>query len=160
MKSALVMAGHSSYVDRLGDETSYSSEQQDITAELVARSRLLMMASTQREACEAYAVRFVRSFTREPVKVSAGDWILVTSTKNGATQVGRVGEIMELCVPGRTLLRMLLCAAKQVAFEDETRGQVISVPRDAPECDVYVVVDEVAHCMRSPRARMQRIPLV
>ena len=143
MKSALVLARHSSYVSLLGEEISYSSELLEITAELVVDSPLLMMAATQHETPEAYAVRFARSFTREPVKVSTGDWILVT-TNDGITHVGRAGEIVELSVPGRTLLRMMLCVARHVDFEDETRGRVISVPRDAPASDIFVAVEEVA----------------
>ena len=131
----MVLARHSSYVSLLGEEISYSSELEEITAQLVAVSQLLMMVATQPDTTDAYAVRFARSFTREPVKVSAGDWILVT-TNDGKTHVGRAGEIVELSVPGRTLLRMMLCGARRAEFEDEACGQVISVPRAAPVSDV------------------------
>ena len=50
----------------------------------------------------------------------------------------------ELHVPGRVLLRMLLHDARPIAFEDPTRGHVISVRRDLATCEVFVRLEDAA----------------
>ena len=42
------------------------------------------------------------------------------------------------------LLRMLMCESREVEFEDELRGQVISVQRDSPAYDEHFVCLEHA----------------
>ena len=142
MKSALVLTGHTSLVERFGDEIEASSEISfDMSRELAA-SRLLQLAALQADMHHAYAVRHVRSFTREPMEARSGDWLI--ACMHGQTHVGCVGEIMEVFLPGRSVLRMLLREARRVEFEDPTRGCVISVSREQAPAELYVCVESAA----------------
>ena len=142
MKSALVLCGESTFNDRLGDIIEPSSELSSDMVSMLASSRLLQAAAVAPGTDSAYAVRFVRSFTREPMEVRNGDYII--TMQDDMTHVGRVREIAEIHVPGRVLLRMLLHDARPIAFEDDTRGSVITVRRDAAVCEVYVRVEDAA----------------
>ena len=51
--------------------------------------------------------------------------------------------MVELSLPGR-LLRMLLMEARPVAFEDDTRGCVITVDRKMEARELYVQVEHAA----------------
>ena len=57
--------------------------------------------------------------------------------------VGRVHEIFEVYVAstGACLLRMMLSETRGVAFEDETRGQVLSVERSEATFDQVFPVE-------------------
>ena len=61
-----------------------------------------------------------------------------------------VGEIVQLFLPGRAVLRMLLNEARCVAFEDETRGHVITVSREQECHTLYVCIENASlhevHC--------------
>ena len=63
----------SSHVDRLGDEMVPSSDIYYDLMSLVPDLPFLLAASQEQDTCDAYAVRFVRSLTREPVEMRAGD---------------------------------------------------------------------------------------
>ena len=142
MKSALVMSGESTFKDRLGDVIEHSSELSREMVPMLATSRLLQAAACAPGMESAYAVRFVRSFTREPMEVRSGDYII--AVQDDLVHVGRVVEMAEIHVPGRVLLRMLLHDARPIAFEDETRGNVITVRRDVDVCEVFVRVEDAA----------------
>jgi len=149
MKSALVYAGHSNYVDKLGDEIVHASELNYDMISTLQVSPLMQIAATHSDTSETYAARGVSSFTREPMEVRSGDWLLVTV--DGSSYAGRAGEIMELFLTGgRTVLRMMLLEAQAVLFEDDTRGGVITVSRDADASDMYIRVEDAAlhevHC--------------
>ena len=149
MKSALVLAGQSTYVNKLGDEITYASELSYDMPALLLASPLMQIAALQADTRETYAARTVSVFTREPMEIRSGDWLLATT--NGSVYAGRVGEIMELfLMGGRAVLRMMLLEARAIAFEDDTRGKVISVSRDADSSDIYVCVETAAlhevHC--------------
>lgn len=118
---------------------------------LLQVSPLLVAAAHELDTRDARSVRFVRSFRREPIEVHPGDGVLATIS--GQTFAGCVGEMMELFMPGRAVLRMMLSSARRVDFEDETRGNVITVRRDAEASDLLLRVESVAlhevHCDES-----------
>ena len=77
------------------------------------------------------------------MEIRQGDWLL--ASKGGHTHVGVVGEIVELFLPGRSVLRMMLITtARQVEFEDDMRGSVITVERAQPSSDLYVCVESTS----------------
>ena len=142
MKQALVLSGHSSFVNKLSDQVEPSSEINYNLMAALQESALLATAAQQPDTVGCYAVRQVRSFTREPMEIRQGDWLL--ASKDGHTHVGVVGEIVELFVPGRSVLRMMLTTARQVEFEDDMRGRVITVERAQPTSDLYVRVESTS----------------
>ena len=84
----------------------------------------------------------VQSFTREPAECRSGDWLLVRT--DGVTYAGCVAEIIELFMPGRAVLRMLLRQAREVEFEDDSRGRVLTVSCQTPGSDVFVRVETMS----------------
>ena len=108
-----------------------------------AASPALFRASLERsDTCRAYALHHVRSFSRGSVEVRSGGWIIAIA--NGMSVVARVREIIELFVPGGPVLRATLSEAREVRFEDTTRGCVISVPRTQPAADMYACLENMS----------------
>ena len=56
----------------------------------------------------------------------------------------RVREVIELFVFGGPVLRATLSEAREVRFEDTTRGCVISVPRTQPAADMYACLENMS----------------
>ena len=88
-----------------------------------------------------FAYRCLRSFTRGAVEVRCHQWHLIQY--EGRSIVGRVSEIVELHVPNAasSVLRMWMLQSRYVDFEDETRGQVVTISRDSSAHEQYVRVE-------------------
>ena len=84
------------------------------------------------------------SFLRGSVEVRCGDWLLVIY--GGKSIIGLVREIVELYVThaASAVLRMLMSEAREVMFEDEMRGQVITVKRDSSYFEQVVCVENAS----------------
>ena len=82
------------------------------------------------------------SFTRGLVEVRSGDWVIVND--GGTSFVARVGEIIQFFVPGEPVLRAVLREAREVQFEDASRGCVITVPRTQPATDIYACLESIS----------------
>ena len=88
--------------------------------------------------------RTLRSFTRGSVEVCCGAWLLLRY--NGRSTIGRVSEIteMHLAHSASSVLRMLMCDVRCVDFEDEMRGQVLTVRRDSVAFEMLVCVEHAS----------------
>ena len=72
----------------------------------------------------------------------SGDWVIAV---DGTTSfVARVGEIVHLFVPGEPVLRAALKEAREVQFEDASRGCVITVQRSQPATDMYACLESIS----------------
>ena len=85
-----------------------------------------MQIVTESDLVHAYGVRHVSAFTRGVVHVSPGDWVIATAS-DGASYLGRVGEMVEFYLSGSADLRMLLEEARPIHFTDTTRSCSMSV---------------------------------
>ena len=142
MKSALRLLDDN-LADFVGDVTNTSSELRFDFKLACATSRLMHICSRQIDEAGAYAYRTVRNFTRGAVEVRCGEWLLLQYA--GRSLIGCVSEIVELHVKaGSSMLRMWLRQSRDVVFEDETRGQVITVRRDCDHNEQYVCVERAS----------------
>ena len=82
------------------------------------------------------------SFTRGLVEVRSNDWVIAVD--GSASFVARVGEIIQIFVPGGPVLRAMLREAREVQFEDTSRGCVITVPRTQPATDIYACLESIS----------------
>ena len=138
MKTALAFKDRGRRATFAEDEIVPSSDVRFDIVEQRENSPLLRVCAGQPETSAAYSFRFLRSFSRGSAEIRGNDWILCC--EGGRSVVGRVGEMLELCMSGTamSLVRMMLHEAREVSFEDESRGCVIPVPRDSPCGDHYV----------------------
>ena len=111
----------------------------------IASSALFRASLERTDTYRAYALRHIRSFSRGSVEVRSGDWIIAFA--NGVSVVARVREIIEVFLPGGPVLRAMLSDARQVHFEDPTRGCVISVLRTQPASDMYACLENMSFHM-------------
>ena len=72
----------------------------------------------------------------------SGDWVLAVD--GGTSFVARVGEIIQIFVPGGPVLRAVLGEAREVQFEDASRGCVITVKRSQPATDMYSCLESIS----------------
>jgi hypothetical protein len=142
MKSGLAMQKARDYVD--GDQVMPSSQMRFDMTEQAEVSPLLKVCVGQADTAHAHAYRHVRSLSRGSVEARGGDWIICR--EGGRSVVGRVAEMVELFLPSAaaSLVRMLLSDAREVSFEDETRGHVIAVERDSPSGPHYVCAERAS----------------
>ena len=124
-----------------GDVLEPSSQIRFDLLQQAADSLLLRTCVGQPQTMSAHAFRFVRALNRGSVEVRSGDWVICR--EGGRSVVGRVGEMVELFLPQSAVsfVRMMLSDAREVAFEDATRGCVISVRLDTPCGDHYVCAE-------------------
>jgi len=88
-----------------------------------------------------YAIRFLRSFTRGPVEIRVGDWLLLTKPDDGRQYAVLVVEIAEVFIPGCSLMRLNVSEVRETDGVDGTRGGVITVCRKKPPMLAAMVVN-------------------
>ena len=138
MKSALRLLD-TKRTDFVGDVIEASSDVR-VDMQLAQESSKLMEWCLKIPlTADMIGYRTVRSFTRGPVEVRCGDWVLVQM--HGRSYVGRATEMMDMHMGGVSVLRMMLSESRAVSFEDETRGQVLSVRRDTPSYSQLVQLE-------------------
>ena len=125
MKSALQLTPGERSVDAFNDVLEYAAEIEFDMAKGRKESPLVQIV-TGSDLVHAYGVRHVSAFTRGVVHVSPGDWVIATAS-DGASYLGRVGEMVEFYLSGSADLRMLLEEARPIHFTDTTRSCSMSV---------------------------------
>ena len=93
------------------------------------------------DTCNMYAIRFLRSFTRGPVEIRVGDWLLLTKPDDGRQYAAYVVEIAEVFIPGCSLMRINVSEVRETDGVDDTRGGVITVCRKKPPLLEFMVVN-------------------